>query len=118
MPTFFIFRQFPRPRGENLPPFYLPPLPDGRLKFSETFAVRFARPRLGRPRGGCLSILPILEDIPGLTAERAADRVQRGKADRADFSRLDFGKVDVGDPHLFGKLVQRHFSVRHDAVET
>ena len=64
-----------------------------------------------------LSVFGEFEDVAGLTVQYRADRIERGEADRTDLARLELLEVDIADADLLAQLIERHFPVRHHAVQ-
>jgi len=98
--------------------------PNGKPTVDEVIAHAVKTAKAGILGSKCLTILDplllrpfILKYIARLTVQNIAYSVKRGKADRADFTRLYIGQVDVRDSYLCRQFVERHFPIRHHAVK-
>lgn len=68
--------------------------------------------------GSLFWIFLIFQDIPGLAVQHFADCIQRAEPDGFYFSGFEIGKIDIGDTDLCGKVVQAHFPVCQNSIQT
>ena len=65
-----------------------------------------------------LFFLLVLKKISWLAIQHLANGFQSGEADSADMPVFQLGKIDIRNPNLFRKLVERHLSVCHHSIKS